>query len=83
MDEKFCTQHSEVMRCLGALEENSEKNYRSLTSLHEKFDQLKTVIANGKLDNAVEKTKSSILYWVIASVTISAIAIIMSRFFVK
>jgi len=62
----LCEQHSDVMRCLGSLEQGQ----RDVKSLLEHIDVKISTIQVSQIDNkvsmAVEKTKSKLLYWVIA-----------------
>jgi len=61
----FCEEHSEVMRCLGALEQGQKDVKDALIKIDSKIDKLQGSQANGNISNAVEKTKSKLLYWVI------------------
>lgn len=87
MEKQFCAEHSDVMRCLGSLEESTDRNYKAIkdvqSTIHaveNKLDGLRNDVVNGKISTMVEQTKSSILYWVIGAVVISAIGIIFSRY---
>ena len=62
----FCEEHSGVMKCLGALEQGQADIKASLGSMSETLVEIKTLQNNGVVKVAVEKTKSTILYWVIA-----------------
>ncbi len=62
----FCEEHSEVMRCLGALEQGQKDVKGLLEHIDVKITTLQVSQINGKVSAAVEKTKSTLLYWVIA-----------------
>ena len=65
----FCEEHSEVMRCLGALEQGQKDVKGLLEHIDVKITTLQVSQTNGKVNMAVEKTKSTLLYWVIAIAT--------------
>jgi hypothetical protein len=62
----FCEEHSEVMRCLGALEQGQRDVKDLLTGIDAKIIVVQKLQSNGNTQIAVEKTKSGLLYWVIA-----------------
>jgi hypothetical protein len=62
----YCEEHSEVMRCLGALEQGQKDVKGLLEHIDVKITTIQSSQVNGKVTAAVEKTKSNLLYWVIA-----------------
>ena len=62
----ICEEHSTVMKCLGALEQGQSDIKGTLTTMSESLTEIKVMQNNGVVKTAVEKTKSTILYWVIA-----------------
>ena len=62
----FCEEHSEVMRCLGALEQGQKDVKCLLEGIDLKITTIQSSQTNGKVSMAVEKIKSNLLYWVIA-----------------
>lgn len=82
--ELFCPEHSEVMRCLGSLETGQknmaeqtqrieEKIDKGHTDVLTKIDDMKRTEQKKTLADAIQGTKISLLFWVLA---IGAIAII-------
>jgi len=65
----FCEEHSEVMRCLGALEQGQKDVKGLLEHIDVKITTIQSSQINGKVSMAVEKTKSTLLYWVIGIAT--------------
>lgn len=61
----FCEDHSEVMRCLGALEQGQINQGELLKHMNEKMDLLVKQYSNGQVKQAVADTKSGIFYWVL------------------
>jgi hypothetical protein len=62
----ICEEHSVVMKCLGALEQGQSDIKGTLTTMNNSLVEIKTLQNNGVVKVAVEKTKATILYWVIA-----------------
>ena len=61
----FCEDHSEVMRCLGALEQGQINQGELLKTMSGKIDLLVGKYSNGQVKQAVADAKSGILYWVL------------------
>ena len=81
MGEEFCKEHSNVMLCLGRLEAGQEQNRKIMEKVDGNLDALISKLANGKVDAAVEKTKSNILYWVLAIAVSGVIIGLVNRWF--
>jgi hypothetical protein len=79
----FCPEHSEVMRCLGALEEGQKNIGETVVRIDFKIDKIQNLVANGTVVTAVEKTKSKILYWVIGAASTALIAGLLGLFLKK
>jgi hypothetical protein len=62
----FCEEHSKVMKCLGALEQGQNDIKDILQRMELKFNNMQIFQTDSKVSAAVEKTKSNLLYWVIA-----------------
>ena len=72
-EHKFCEEHSEVMRCLGALEEGQKNMAGDVKEIKNAMVSFSDKFTNGRIVLARERVKSSILYWFFA---VSGIAII-------
>ncbi|MFB3926876.1 MAG: hypothetical protein ACE14T_12570 [Syntrophales bacterium] len=57
----FCSQHGQLMECIGRIDERTKTMVKNQEEL---FCKVNALIVNG----AVEKTKSKPIYWVITSV---------------
>lgn len=77
MPPEFCKEHSEVMRCLGALESGQtnmaeqtqrieEKIDKGHTDVMAKIDEMKKTEQKKTLADAIQGTKISLLFWVLA-----------------
>jgi riboflavin synthase alpha subunit len=77
MPPEFCKEHSEVMRCLGALETGqtnmSAQNQRIEEKIDKghmdvlaKIDEMKQSEQKKTLADAIQGTKISLLFWVLA-----------------
>jgi len=77
MSPEFCKEHSEVMRCLGALETGqsnmAEQTQRieikidqGHTNVMAKIEEMKNREQNKSLTDAIQGAKVKILFWVIA-----------------
>jgi hypothetical protein len=76
-DKFFCAEHSEVMRCLGSLETGQtnmiaqnqrieEKIDKGHTDVLAKIDEIKSKEQKKTLADAIQGTKISLLFWVLA-----------------
>jgi len=70
----FCEDHSEVMRCLGAVEQGQANQGELLKEMSGKIDLLVKQYSNGRLKQAIADTKSGILYWVLGISGIAGIS---------
>ena len=70
----FCGEHSEVMRCLGALEEGQRNQGELLRDMSGKIDLLVRRYSNGEVKRAVSDAKSGILYWALAVTGVAGIS---------
>jgi len=61
----FCEEHSEVMKCLGALEQGQSDMKITLASIDTKLTDFAAKQANSNISAAEERVKSRLLYWVI------------------
>ena len=60
-----CEEHSSVMKCLGSLEEGQRDVKMMLRDIDNKLSNMQVIQQNGRVSAAIEKTKGSLIYWVI------------------
>ncbi len=89
---EYCKDHSEVMRCLGALEngqqaqvEQAQRIESKIDSGHSllmtKIDEMKRTEQKKSLLDAVQGTKISLLFWVLTIGTIALISGVANTIF--
>jgi len=74
----FCSQHSELMKVIGRIDERTETMKKNQEEL---FGKVNALIVNG----AIEKTKAKPVYWVITSVAgafiLGCVTVLVKYFF--
>jgi len=77
----FCGEHSEVMRCLGALEAGQNNMTESIKKIEGHLATMANSVSNNKITTAVEKTKSGVLYAAVVIVAAGGVAALLNFLF--
>jgi len=75
---EYCEEHYRIISDYATLKTGQENIYRDVQSINRKMDEMMKSIGNGKIDVAIMKTKSGILYWTIMVLVIAGISGMMN-----
>lgn len=78
MAESFCSEHSNVMLCLGRLEEGQKNLQATADSTKIKVDVILSRQLDGLIVNTTERTKLGILFWFLMVCGVAMISSLVS-----